>query len=679
MLRKTRLVSLDTETTGLDLWHGCKPFCVSTLIERPDKEPLSKRWVWHVDPKSRTPLPSREDVREIQEILDTSTVVLHNAKYDIRALSTIGIYLKTWDNLHDTLIASHTLESGVSHKLKDLALRHLDINDEDQTELQKACVSARRIGKKKGWRIAGPNDPHWPAIKKFSKSKGSNNATDGWWSADMWLPRAVALAEKYPTDHPWWTVCGEYCDTDVIRTYYLWLAFKEALEEEGLWEQYTTRLKLLPITYRMEEHGISVHKDRVKKAIDSYAEEAIQMEKNCKRVAENKLDNLNSPKQLQGALYHTLKCPIVKETESSTTENPSYSTDVETLDKVYEKLQKNHPGRYFIRNLIGTRKRNKAIEYLQSYLDFAIDDDSCLWLHPAFNVTGTDTTRFSSMYPNAQNISKKEGLPGAEEISKREGFNLRRVFGPAPGREWYSADYSNIELRIFAYASGDKRLIKAFETGDSVHLVIARELYPKEYIACEKAKESFKKKYESTYYQWVKNGNFSLIYGAGEYKADNTYHLKGAYKRIRKQFPLIDKFMRSKHAEATNKGYVTCIGGYRLQVPHDGPHKAVNYFVQGSAGWYMTLAMIRCDKYLCDLNRHLSSRKDWDRETYSMNMTIHDELDFDFPKKKSNITVIQDLKKLMEESGDDLGIPVPVELDLIADNWATETSLKLSA
>jgi DNA polymerase I len=218
-------------------------------------------------------------------------------------------------------------------------------------------------------------------------------------------------------------------------------------------------------------------------------------------------------------------------------------------------------------------------------------------------------------------------------------------------------DYSNIELRIFAYKSGDKDLIAAFEAGQSVHLVIASVLWPKLYK--QLGPDKFKKRPE---YGWTKNGNFSLIYGASPRKADATYHQKGAYNLIRNRFTDIDGFMVSKDQEAKRFGYITTMGGYHLQVPQDKPHVAVNYYVQGSAGYYMLLAMPRIHKYLQA------------QDDCHLILQVHDEFVYDIPNHgyEEHATV---LAQTMEQSGHDLGIHVPVETDLIKDTWGDKIAL----
>lgn len=648
------ILSCDTETTGLDLWHGCKPFAVSAMNDS-GKEFY---WEWKVNPTNREVSPRKGDLGQIQKLIDKADkVVFHNAKFDIRGLSLFGISVP-WEKVEDTLLMSHCLVSKQSHKLKDLALVYLDIPDTDEEDLQQAVQRARVIGRRAGWRVARENDPHWPGMKTAPKTKFSD---DGWAGADYWLPRAVLdnlnklediLPEEPPED--WADLCKKYAMGDVLRTLGLYWCFSEGLKKEGLLYQYEQRRKLLEATYSMEARGITFNRTVAEEKIEGYKQERDNAKLKAIRFAGGKIDNLDSPKQLQAALFCDMGVKGIKSNKTG------YSTAAPDLLQIKDSLPKTNKAYHFINNLLDYRQIDKAIGYLESYIVNGMPVPSVrrqilndwLRINPSYNITGTDTTRLSGSNPNPQNISKQE---------KR---NLRAVFAPLPGREWYSLDYSNIELRIFAYVSGDKRLINAFESGESVHLVIASELYPMEWRACQMSGESFKVKYESTLYQWVKNGNFSLIYGAGQEKADATYHLAGAYARIRSKFPLIDKFMAEKLKEAKDKGYVTTLGGYRLQVPEDGPHKTVNYYVQGSAGWAMVMAIVRVYEFLKLY------------PDYFMNITIHDELDFDFPLAKRNLAVIREIKRLMELSGEDFGFATPVEVDRINDNWSNGIALK---
>lgn len=752
-LKPRKLLALDTETTGLDLWHGCRPFFVSVM----DSEGNLQYWEWDVNPETREvgswvvhqssgkrtwqPSIPQKDRAELTTLIQENDFVLHNTKFDARALHLSGLPCIQFGQSHDTLIASHVLVSNESHKLKDLAIQYLNISDDDERELKQAVQDARRIARQLGWAIASGPHPHFPAAKG-----------DTWWNYDYWLPRTVARYkwevegdEEYRPDeitgsrnahsgHPWWTVLRTYALRDVERTYPLWEMQKEAMEKEGLWEQYLERKKLIESTYEMETHGVTVKKDGLKKLMKKLSKESADMSSKCYKLAKGKIDNLNSPKQLTGVLFGNMGVKPVKLTGKGMNnakaglqrETTDYSTNVEAMNVILERLSPQNPNPYlpprkrqdaydFVWNLLGYRAREKSLDYLEEYQTRALSasfDDSLIVLHPSFNPTGSDTLRFSSSAPNAQNIGKG---------NKRKDDpvpSLRSVFGPGAGREWYSIDYSNIELRIFAYQSGDEDLINAYNQGFKVHCIFAKLLWEKEYKQCEKdapsfaaaiykkaatdamrslrevqnskewprlvrkaAEALFEERYYETLYQWTKNGNFSLIYGAGESKANGTYHHPNAYRLIRSRMPKIDEFMLQKNYEAKAYGYITTLGGYRLWVPPSEPHVAVNYFVQGSAGWCMVLAINRVHSYFQDLNRTsgldnkasgvlASHRRDTPSRGYEMNMTIHDELDFDFPTHKRNTEVIGKVAKLMEQSGTDIGVPTPVSIERHTNNWA---------
>jgi len=719
-LKPRKLLALDTETTGLDLWHGCRPFFVSVM----DSEGNLQYWEWDVNPETREvgswivhqssgkrtwqPSIPQKDRAELTTLIQENDFVLHNTKFDARALHLSGLPCIPFGQSHDTLIASHVLVSNESHKLKDLAIQYLNISDDDERELKQAVQDARRIARQLGWAIANGPHPHFPAAKG-----------DTWWNYDYWLPRAVARykwevegdKDYSPiNEHPWWEVLKTYALRDVERTYPLWEMQKEAMEKEGLWNQYLERKKLIESTYEMETHGVTVKKDQLKKLIKKLTNESSEMESKCFKLAKHKLDNLNSPKQLTGILFGNMRVKPVKLTGKGITnakaglqrETTDYSTNVEAMNIILERLSSQNPNPYlpprkrqdaydFVWNLLGYRAREKSLDYLEEYKTRALPSDfdpTLFVLHPSFNPTGSDTLRFSSSSPNAQNIGKG---------NKRKDDpvpSLRSVFGPGAGREWFSIDYSNIELRIFAYQSGDEDLINAYNQGFKVHCIFAKLLWEKEYKQCEKdapvacakkkievnhrnirkmAEALFEERYYETLYQWTKNGNFSLIYGAGETKANGTYHHPNAYRLIRSRMPKIDEFMLQKNHEAKTYGHVTTLGGYRLWVPPSEPHVAVNYFVQGSAGWCMVLAINRVADYLRGVSRSLNLPG----RGYEMNMTIHDELDFDFPIHKRNTEVITKVARLMEQSGTDIGVPTPVSVERHPNNWSEGEKIAL--
>jgi len=414
------------------------------------------------------------------------------------------------------------------------------------------------------------------------------------------------------------------------------------MDVRGVREHYENRRQLLEITYGMEEYGVYVRKDRLEDTVHDFKRRIKRSRELCEETYGGVI-NLNSSAQLSKFLFNTKEkggLGLLPYTRTQT----GWSTAKNDLEKLLDESRRGSPERVFLANLLTVKKYGKALDYLDQYERIADRDG----IHPSFNITGTRTTRFSSSNPNAQNIGKRS-------------TNIRGVFGPPPGRIWYAIDYENIELRIFAYSCGDERLIEAFEKGGSVHLVIAEQLWPELFVKL--GPTEFKK---TKQYGWTKNGNFALIYGAGIGRAETTYHVEGAYDRIREQFPLIDVFMREKAQESRDTGKVITLGGYPLVVARNEPHKAVNFFCQGSAGDAMNAAITRCDNYLLGTDGH-------------MIMTIHDELVFDFPVEDDHEQMAIEVAARMELSGGDIELPTPVSIERITSSWADGVEVNLLA
>ena len=202
-------------------------------------------------------------------------------------------------------------------------------------------------------------------------------------------------------------------------------------------------------------------------------------------------------------------------TTDKRTDSGALSMDKEVIEDWEMTLPANSKPLLFIKNLGAKRKRDTAVSYMNAYERFWVPLGVSLWyrLHPSLNPTGTTTLRWSSSNPNEQNISKKED------------FNIRSCFGPAPGREWWSMDGKNLELRIPAYEANEREMIALFERPDeapyygSNHLLnfhtVYENLWNKELaeVGFDKVGPHCKKKYASTWYQWCKNGGFAKQYG----------------------------------------------------------------------------------------------------------------------------------------------------------------------
>jgi len=689
------MLSIDTETTGLDLFHGCRPFYVSTC----DDNGNCTSWNWRVglhDRKPRIPVCDRDELIKFIQMGGPVTednecrwcgmrcfqptchhcggkqsvpIIFHNAKFDIRALRTVGVDIPSligWKNIHDTLLLAHIFHSEEPHGLKYLADKYLNIPSDDEEDLKEAVNAARRVARSINNRIrkgstdfshlkfisiAGPGHP-----QLANRSKPPTRGT--WAMADYWLPAALhklkprltkVFQDKIPEE--WANICGKYGDLDAVRTTGLFIMYQQLLKKhEEYKELYETRRRLLQVTYEMEEHGASISLPRIAELQSQYSNDRELAQQQLSKMAGKDL-NPNSPQQVAVFLFEDLKIPVRK-----TTDDGNASTGAEALRETREEEKLTAKQDKAIQRLLDYRKNGKMIDYLESYKLFGtpspISKDYSV-LHSTYNITGTKETRFSSNNPNLQNVSKQKE------------FNLRYCFCPYSGRWWIAADYDNIEMRLFAYMSGDKELIAAYERGESFHSVVSEILYPKEWAECERKGTSFKETYKDTYYQWVKNGNFASIYGASSYKSDQTYRVKGATRKIRKRLAKVDEFMNRCIDEAKQNGYVKTLQGYPLQVPSEKPYIATNYVVQGSAGYVICEAMNLCHNYLTD-NPNLDSH---------MILQVHDEIIFDVPARPRSKTIAKKLAGIMEQPGLKHGIPLPVGPDLITECWSKGQAL----
>jgi hypothetical protein len=249
------VISLDTETTGLDLHHGARPFLVTLC----DPEGNNVHWEWDVDVFTRMPVIPPGDVEEIAEHINAADViVVQNGKFDMSALRTIGLWdvvdIDTvWPKLWDTLLAGHLLASSHKHDLTSMGVQYLNRNIlHFEEDMQEATNKARNMvrnriqtkvvknakgqdRKKATWRIADRSLPEMPSAKEKV------------WRYDTWLPRAVCMfkwfeekdlmyapyhaingdviTRKIDLDdldedksHPWWSVTTKYANADSFIT-----------------------------------------------------------------------------------------------------------------------------------------------------------------------------------------------------------------------------------------------------------------------------------------------------------------------------------------------------------------------------------------------------------------------------------------------------------------------------
>lgn len=739
------LLAIDTETTGVDMYHGAKPFFVTTCDEKGAQE----FWEWDVNPLTREPVIPDGDLWEVEErINNADRLVLQNAKFDATALATLhgtnGWVWEEWpwEKTEDTLISGHLLASNQQHNLTDMSLFYLNVDIQPfEDKMERVIAACRKFAKKQfpKWRLAEEGLPEMPSAKggiKDEKGDESGVESDKAWKFDTWLPRALAkqLRYKKPKEtcehrwvndtlcskcggHYWWIVTREYANADSAVTVALHQVHMKLMEERELVAIYRARMRVVPVVQRMEARGVTINGSRKRELAAKYTEEAGKAEERCYNIARSfgvelklgkKAGKTNS---LDEFAFDVLKLPVVAKTKKG-----NRSLNKKAMDEYETTLPPNSKPLLFIRSLRGARQRGTAVTYLDGYERFwrpwipawpgAVDPvTGAGWyvLHPSLNPTGTDTLRFSSKNPNSQNISKKEG------------FNLRFTFGPAPGHEWWSCDAKNIELRLPAYECEEQELIDLFEKEKeppyygSEHLLNFSTVYPdiwekvlKE-VGFAEVGPVCKKRFKDTWYQWVKNGDFAVGYGAidkadGTGTADKAFHKPGAHALLKERFAKKEELNQLWIDFADEHGYVETMPDKTVDPNHGYPLLCtrndwgrilktvpLNYHVQGTAMWWTMKAMIRTDEFFTELNRseklfmQLMKRRKTRAEQaigYNITLQVHDELVFDFPRgngpepHKTNLPIMREVSRLMELSGDDVGVPTPVGIEYHTDNYS---------
>lgn len=711
------LYSLDTETTGSNFNKGCMPFFVSMCSQ----EGKQLWWEWWVSPYTRIPIIPDEDKKEIRDILldEENKFVLQNTTFDIKALSSIRIFKNldeiVWfleNKVDDTLIASHVINNLDDHSLTGLGKKYLgkDSNktEDHLAEIVKKCRVPYANWLK--WRKAEVGDAHFPSAKSIT-----------WHKLDMWMPKRLwyeknvlnnqLLKAETSITEEYKTCCQKYANNDTMDTMLLWLMQEKFMcDEEGhkeypdidFYGQYKEQLQLLPSTYLLQEKGVSI-REIVYKERERYTTLLEKHRGKCVSLAASKgfkNINLNSPPQKAKFLHKILKEPVIDRNPPNKNSRKEWGTlgqpvvDNTSIIDIWSKSV-NPDTIEFTENLLCASKLGTTIGYLDSYISSSSEVSYQQYIsaqeeydrainiletplikvnrtYPHYNQTGTQTTRTSSSDPNIQNVGKKETGSTLEDESpklaalyKSLGINLRSVFGPGPGRIWYALDYSQLQLRIFAYISKSKDLIEAFNRGMDAHDYTARKIFE---LDDDQEVDTLQRRI-------AKNVNFGFIFGAAPRKIEATAGKPGLWDVVKEQFPDAVRFLQQQKKQVEIKGYVITTSGYPLHIQKKLGHKAVNYIVQGDEAIIAKRAMVQVNKFLkttCQ-KHHLMYGND-----HFMTMMIHDELVFDCihpellhcGQEHFENVIVRGIKNIMEAAGRSIGMVTPVDCERIEENWS---------
>ena len=399
---------------------------------------------------------------------------------------------------------------------------------------------------------------------------------------------------------------------------------------------YDIEMPLVPVLAYMERNGVRVDTEALKQTSEQFTARMTQIEEEVHRLAGMDF-NIASPKQVGEVLFDKLH--IVEKAKK--TKTGQYVTSEEVL----ESLRGKH-------DIVGKILEHRGLKkLLGTYIDalpLLINKETGK-IHTSFNQTVTATGRLSSSNPNLQNIP----------IRNEDGKEIRKAFIPDDGCEFFSADYSQIELRIMAHLSGDANMIEAFREGDDIHAATAAKVYK---IALSDVTREQRSK--------AKTANFGIIYGISVFGLAERMNVdrKEAKELIDGYFetyPQIKEYMDKSIEIARQQGYIETIFGRKRYLPDINSRNAVvrgyaernaiNAPIQGSAADIIKVAMVRI--YQRFQSESIQSK---------MILQVHDELNFSvIPEEKEKVQKI-----VIEEMENAYRMQVPLRADCgWGSNW----------
>ena len=381
---------------------------------------------------------------------------------------------------------------------------------------------------------------------------------------------------------------------------------------------YEIEMPLVPVLVNIESNGVRLDTEALKQSSEHFTTRLQSIEKEIYTLAEGEF-NIASPKQVGEILFDKLK--IVEKAKK--TKTGQYVTSEEVL----ESLRNKH-------DIIG-----KILEYrglkklLSTYIDALpqLINPKTGRIHTSFNQTVTATGRLSSSNPNLQNIP----------IRDEDGKEIRKAFIPDDGCSFFSADYSQIELRIMAHLSEDKNMIDAFLSGYDIHAATAAKIYK---VDIKEVTADMRRK--------AKTANFGIIYGISVFGLAERMNVdrKEAKELIDGYFetyPQVKSYMDKSIQVAREHGYVETIFHRKRFLPDINSRNAVvrgyaernaiNAPIQGSAADIIKVAMAR-----------IYERFKAEGLKAKMILQVHDELNFSVPAKEQEIVeqvVIEEMEK----------------------------------
>ena len=422
----------------------------------------------------------------------------------------------------------------------------------------------------------------------------------------------------------------KYACEDADVTLRLMKPLAEELRKNSLEEVFQNiEMPLMPVLARMERNGVVLDTETLKEVENDFTVRLQTLEKDIYELAGHEF-TINSPRQVGEVLFGELKLSEkVKKTKSG-----QYSTSEEVLRDLHSK----HP---IVQKILDYRGLKKLLSTYVEALPKLINPATG-HIHTSFNQAVTATGRLSSSNPNLQNIP----------VRGEDGREIRKAFIPEAGEIFFSADYSQIELRIMAHLSGDEHMIEAFNAGHDVHAATAARIFHKDIKDISKDER-----------RKAKTANFGIIYGISAFGLAERMDVsrteaKELIDSYFEMYPKIKEYISKAVDTAREKGYIETEFGRRRYLPDINSRNAVvrgyaernavNAPIQGTAADIIKIAMIR-----------VQQRLDAEGCKARMMLQVHDELNFSVPTDE-----FDKVKRIViEEMQGAYKMSVPLEAD----------------
>ena len=414
-------------------------------------------------------------------------------------------------------------------------------------------------------------------------------------------------------------ICDYACE-DADVTLRLYPILREKMAECDVTDVFSKiEMPLLPVLARIEQNGVRLDTEALRQTGDDFRARLQTLEEEVYALAGHEF-TITSPKQVGTVLFEELK---ISE-KARKTKTGQYSTSEEVLETLRDK----HP---IVEKILAHRALKKLLSTYVEALPKLINPRTGR-IHTSFNQAVTATGRLSSSNPNLQNIP----------VRGEDGREIRKAFVPDEDCTFFSADYSQIELRIMAHLSGDEHMIADFNAGHDIHAATAARIFHK---SIDEVTRDERRK--------AKTANFGIIYGISAFGLSERLGIpRGEAKELIDSYfdtyPKVKEFMSTCIERAQERGYILTefkrrryladINSRNATVRGYAERNAVNAPIQGTAADIIKVAMVAIDRRLRE--EHLDTK---------MILQVHDELNFSVPHRELD-TVRQLVVEEMERA-----------------------------